>query len=212
MKFSDFVAADAIRSHVDARTKEGVIREMAQSLVDAGSIAAGDLESIVKAIMKREDLGSTGIGRGVAVPHTKHPSVSRLVGTVAVSHDGVNFEGGVVTDATTREGEARVADIRESMSEQVVSREVVVGMLQGLHARPADQLAREARKWQSRIELLSDSQRVDGKSILDVLTLAAEAGTRLIVEATGPDAREALEAIGSLFDRNFNDQENNESR
>jgi len=117
-----------------------------------------------------------------------------------------------VTAATTREGEARVVDIRESMSEQVVSREVVVGMPQGLHARPADQLAREARKWQSRIELLSDSQRVDGKSILDVLTLAAEAGTRLIVEATGPDAREALEAIGSLFDRNFNDQENNESR
>jgi fructose-specific phosphotransferase system IIA component len=92
MKFSDFVAADAIRSHVDAHTKEGVIREMAQSLVDAGSIAAGDLESIVKAIMKREDLGSTGIGRGVAVPHTKHPSVNRLVGTVAVSHDGVDFE------------------------------------------------------------------------------------------------------------------------
>jgi mannitol/fructose-specific phosphotransferase system IIA component (Ntr-type) len=92
MKFSDFVAPDAIRSHLDAGTKEGVIREMAQSLVDAGSIGAGDLESIVKAIMKREDLGSTGIGRGVAVPHTKHPSVSRLVGTVAVSHGGVDFE------------------------------------------------------------------------------------------------------------------------
>jgi PTS system fructose-specific IIA component/PTS system nitrogen regulatory IIA component len=42
--------------------------------------------------MKREDLGSTGIGRGVAVPHTKHPSVRRLVGTVAVSHDGVDFK------------------------------------------------------------------------------------------------------------------------
>ena len=92
MKFSDFVATDAIRSHVDAGTKEGVIREMTQSLVDAGSIAATDYESIVKAIMKREDLGSTGIGRGVAVPHTKHPSVSRLVGTVAVSHSGVDFE------------------------------------------------------------------------------------------------------------------------
>ena len=78
MKFSDFVATNAIRSHVDAHTKEGVIREMAQSLVEAGNIAASDLESIVKAIMKREDLGSTGIGRGVAVPHTKHPSVSRL--------------------------------------------------------------------------------------------------------------------------------------
>jgi PTS system fructose-specific IIA component/PTS system nitrogen regulatory IIA component len=92
MKFSDFVANDAVRSHVHAATKEGVIREMAQSLVDAGKIAPGDLEGIVKAIMKREDLGSTGIGRGVAVPHTKHPGVSRLVGTVAVSPEGIDFE------------------------------------------------------------------------------------------------------------------------
>jgi phosphotransferase system HPr-like phosphotransfer protein len=44
------------------------------------------------------------------------------------------------------------------------------------------------------------------------LTLAAEAGTRLVVEATGPDAREALEAIGSLFDRNFSEQENSAGR
>jgi len=92
MKFSDFVANDAIRSHVQADSKEGVIREMVQALVDAGKIASGDQESIVKAIMKREDLGSTGIGRGVAVPHTKHPSVSRLVGTVAVSPTGIDFE------------------------------------------------------------------------------------------------------------------------
>jgi len=98
------------------------------------------------------------------------------------------------------------------MSEEVVSREVVVGMPHGLHARPADQLAREARKWRSRIELLNDSQRVDGKSILELLTLAAEAGTRLVVEASGPDAREAIEAIGSLFDRNFNEQEQDASR
>jgi phosphotransferase system HPr (HPr) family protein len=85
-------------------------------------------------------------------------------------------------------------------------------MPQGLHARPADQLAREARKWQSRIELLNDSQRVDGKSILELLTLAAEAGTRLVVEASGPDAREAVAAIGGLFDRNFNEQEQDAGR
>jgi phosphocarrier protein len=87
-----------------------------------------------------------------------------------------------------------------------VSREVVVGIEQGLHARPADLVAREARKWQSRIELVADRQRADGKSILDLLTLAAESGTRLVVEATGPDAREAVEAIGRLFDRNFTEQ------
>ena len=92
MKFSDFVAPDAIRSRIEAQSKEGVIREMVQALVEAGRIAAADQEGIVKAVMKREDLGSTGIGRGVAVPHTKHPSVSRLVGTVAVSPSGVDFE------------------------------------------------------------------------------------------------------------------------
>ncbi len=92
MKFSDFVASEAIRSHVHAGSKEGVVREMAQSLVDAGKIAAADLEGIVKAILKREELGSTGIGRGVAVPHTKHPSVNKLVGTVAVSQEGIDFQ------------------------------------------------------------------------------------------------------------------------
>jgi len=91
-------------------------------------------------------------------------------------------------------------------------REVVVANSQGLHARPADLLAREARRWQSRIELVAASQRVDGKSILDVLTLAAEAGTRLVIEATGPDAREALEAIGGLFERNFEEQTTSQQR
>jgi PTS system fructose-specific IIA component/PTS system nitrogen regulatory IIA component len=92
MKFSDFVATDAIRARVEADNKEGVVREMVRALVEAGKVARADEESIFKAIMKREDLGSTGIGRGVAVPHTKHPGVTRLVGTVAVSPAGIDFE------------------------------------------------------------------------------------------------------------------------
>lgn len=91
MKFADFVSREAIRSELTADDKEGVIREMVQALLDAGRIDADQQESIVKAILKREELGSTGIGRGVAVPHTKHPSVDRLVGTVAISAKGVNF-------------------------------------------------------------------------------------------------------------------------
>jgi PTS system fructose-specific IIA component/PTS system nitrogen regulatory IIA component len=91
MKFADFVSREAIRAELTAEDKEGVIREMVQALLDAGKINADEQESIVKAILKREELGSTGIGRGVAVPHTKHPSVDRLVGTVAVSAEGVNF-------------------------------------------------------------------------------------------------------------------------
>jgi fructose-specific phosphotransferase system IIA component len=92
MKFADFVSPEAIRAELKADDKEGVIREMTRALQDAGKIASGELESIVRAIMKREELGSTGIGRGVAVPHTKHPSVGHLLGTVAVSQQGVDFD------------------------------------------------------------------------------------------------------------------------
>ena len=91
MKFADFVSREAIKADLAADSKEGVIREMVQALLEVGKIAADQYESIVKAILKREELGSTGIGRGVAVPHTKHVSVDRLIGGVAVSGEGVDF-------------------------------------------------------------------------------------------------------------------------
>src|ERR1700732_2783478 len=91
MKFGDFVSSEAIRAQMRAEDKEGDFSEMIGALLEAGRCSPNELESIVKAIMKREELGSTGIGRGVAVPHTKHPSVQRLVGTVAVSSEGIDF-------------------------------------------------------------------------------------------------------------------------
>ncbi|MEK6248879.1 MAG: PTS sugar transporter subunit IIA [Planctomycetales bacterium] len=92
MKFADFVSSAAIRPNVTSISKEEVIREMATALVESNDLAEDELDSIIKAIAKREELGSTGIGRGVAVPHTKHPSVDKLVGTVAVSVEGVDFQ------------------------------------------------------------------------------------------------------------------------
>ena len=92
MKFSDFICREAIRTNLEAEEKQNVIRAMATSLLEAKKINPNDYEGIVEAILKREELGSTGIGRGVAVPHTKHPSIDKLVGTVAVSAEGVNFE------------------------------------------------------------------------------------------------------------------------
>ena len=91
MKFADFINVASIKADVGADDKPAVIRELVKSLAQAGAIAAADVEGIVGAVMKREELGSTGIGRGVAVPHTKHPSVSRLIGTVGVSGMGVDF-------------------------------------------------------------------------------------------------------------------------
>jgi mannitol/fructose-specific phosphotransferase system IIA component (Ntr-type) len=89
---SDFVVRDAIVPELQATTKEGVIREMVESLKSTGSFKGRESEDIVKAILKRELLGSTGIGRGVAIPHAKHASVDHLVGTVALSRPGVVFE------------------------------------------------------------------------------------------------------------------------
>lgn len=91
MKFCDFVKQESIRADLQADDKVSVIRELVEALVATGQLPGDEQESIIEAIMKREELGSTGIGRGIAVPHTKHPSVEQLVGTVGVSIEGVDF-------------------------------------------------------------------------------------------------------------------------
>ena len=91
MKLSDFVVPDAILPDIEVESKEDAIRSMVKSLKDTGNIKPEDEEDIVAAVLKREELGSTGIGNGVAVPHTKHPSVDRLIATVALTKDGVDF-------------------------------------------------------------------------------------------------------------------------
>jgi mannitol/fructose-specific phosphotransferase system IIA component (Ntr-type) len=92
MRMSDFVVREAIVPDLKATTKDGVIREMVTSLQGAGFFKGGEVEDIIKAVLKRELLGSTGIGRSVAIPHSKHNSVDRLIGTVAISRQGVAFE------------------------------------------------------------------------------------------------------------------------
>jgi PTS system fructose-specific IIA component/PTS system nitrogen regulatory IIA component len=91
MKFSDFISITSIRADLSSDEKPAVIRELVESLAGSGAVKSADVDGIVAAIMKREELGSTGIGRGVAVPHTKHASVEKLVGTVGVSVEGVDF-------------------------------------------------------------------------------------------------------------------------
>jgi PTS system fructose-specific IIA component/PTS system nitrogen regulatory IIA component len=92
MKFADFISVKAIRADLNSVDKQSVIAELVDSLQAAGEVTSDEKDDIVAAILRREELGSTGIGRGVAVPHTKHPSVQKLVGTVGVSGDGVDFD------------------------------------------------------------------------------------------------------------------------
>jgi PTS system nitrogen regulatory IIA component len=92
MPMTDFVVREAIVPALTATSKEAVIREIVDSLRATGYLQAGVADDIVRQIMKREQLGSTGIGRGIAIPHTKHASVDRLTGTVALSKPGVAFD------------------------------------------------------------------------------------------------------------------------
>ena len=92
MRLTDFVVPEAILTSLDANTKAEAIRGMIEGLSSAGRIPASDTEAITSGILKREELGSTGIGNGVAVPHTKHPAVDRLTATVALSDRGVDFD------------------------------------------------------------------------------------------------------------------------
>jgi phosphocarrier protein len=74
---------------------------------------------------------------------------------------------------------------------------------QGLHARPAARLAQEAQKFQADISITLNGQKVDAKSILDVLTLAAGHGSNLEIRARGEDAAQAVDALADLFKNRF---------
>ena len=94
------------------------------------------------------------------------------------------------------------------MAGGTASRIVVVTNPQGLHARPADLFVKLASQYESTVEVIKDGERVDGKSILAILTLAAVQGTQLEIEATGPDAEAALNALAELIGRDFDENGN----
>ena len=93
MNLTEYVVESAIVPDLQATSKKGAIQKMVAGLREAGKFSADDEENIVAAIMKREELGSTGIGRGIAVPHTKNPNVTDLTATIAIaSGEGVDFD------------------------------------------------------------------------------------------------------------------------
>ena len=91
MKLSDFIVKDAIVPELEATERDAVIRELVSALAAAKAVQASDVDAIVKAIIDREKHGSTGFGKGVAVPHVKHPAIKKRVGAIGRSAVGVDF-------------------------------------------------------------------------------------------------------------------------
>jgi mannitol/fructose-specific phosphotransferase system IIA component (Ntr-type) len=87
-----FLLADAVLPDLKSAHKRDAIREIVESLAHSGALADAETKNIMAALLRREELGSTGIGEGVALPHTKHPAVTRAIGTIAWSARGVEFD------------------------------------------------------------------------------------------------------------------------
>ncbi|MDD5063322.1 MAG: PTS sugar transporter subunit IIA [Phycisphaerae bacterium] len=91
MKFADFICFDAIIPELKTKDRNGVIKELVSALHKAGRLGKGNCEEIIKAVIKRENEASTGMGKGVAVPHVKHKAVKDVVATIGQSSAGIDF-------------------------------------------------------------------------------------------------------------------------
>lgn len=92
MRMSHFIIRDAMVPALEATTREAVIRELVEALHTAGQFSTANVDDIVKAVLRREQLGSTGIGRNIAIPHSRHAAVSQLIGTLGISRQGIAFD------------------------------------------------------------------------------------------------------------------------
>jgi len=94
------------------------------------------------------------------------------------------------------------------MSQSTATRTVTVANRDGLHARSALAVLGCVREFRAKVELVSDCQRADAGDIWQTLALGARQGVVLRLEATGPDAEEAVDAVARLFAARFHEEDN----
>lgn len=91
-------------------------------------------------------------------------------------------------------------------SQNIFTRELVVQNKMGIHARPAAMIVRIANKYPGvELEVAKDDERVNGKSIMGLMMLAAGNGSKLEFLASGADARQLLDELAGLFERRFDE-------
>jgi PTS system nitrogen regulatory IIA component len=90
MQILDFLSVDAVKMHLESKTKKDVIKELVEGLVKSGKVK--DKKKMVQTLMEREELGSTGIGQGIAIPHGKSDTVSDLAAAFGLSPEGIGFD------------------------------------------------------------------------------------------------------------------------
>jgi mannitol/fructose-specific phosphotransferase system IIA component (Ntr-type) len=92
MELGDYFICTAVLEGGPGQGKEALIAALLGRLAEAGHVAAAAVPGILAAVLKRERLGSTGMGRGLAIPHARHAAVSRPLGVLAVCRNPVPFD------------------------------------------------------------------------------------------------------------------------
>lgn len=91
MKFADFFCFEAIIPELKATDRNGAIAELVSALEKCGRLGKDKCKEITRAMIKREKEASTGMGKGVAIPHVKHKAVKDVIATVGQSSAGIDF-------------------------------------------------------------------------------------------------------------------------
>src|SRR5258706_16422519 len=104
MKLSEFIVPESIVPALQSTERDGALRELVASLADAGALPQDSIDEVLAAIIKREQNGSTGFGKGVAGPHVKHPKVKKMAGTIGRSEAGIDFPPPAPPPGSTRGG------------------------------------------------------------------------------------------------------------
>ena len=91
MKLSNVIAVDASVPQLAAKTRDEAIEELVLSLGDAGVISKDRVQGVIAAVLAREVQVTTGIGKGIAVPHAKVKGISKPVATMGCSDLGIDF-------------------------------------------------------------------------------------------------------------------------
>ncbi len=91
MKLGDFIVSQALIPQLSGSERDDVIGELVDAMVAADAVDASLRDELVKLITDREKKGSTGFGKGVAVPHVKHKKIKQMAATIGVSPTGVDF-------------------------------------------------------------------------------------------------------------------------
>lgn len=87
----------------------------------------------------------------------------------------------------------------------MIEREVTIRNRAGMHTRPAATVVKTAARFSSEFTICKDGMEINGKSIIGVMTLAAEQGSKLLLRLEGTDEAEAVQAIVDLFERGFDE-------